>query len=69
MRRRLSRLLWSPSQKEFEATRKACALAIAKHENALTSHRAMKEIWVTRAVIEQSRDLMARVDAALARRA
>lgn len=49
-----------PLSTERESMRKACALTISRHEKALTTHRTMKEIvWVTRAAIEHSRDLMA----------
>jgi hypothetical protein len=45
---------------EFEATLNACALTIAGRERAQDSICAMKEtVLVTRAAIEQSRDLMA----------
>jgi hypothetical protein len=59
-----------PFSEESEATRKASALTIARHEQGLISHRAMQEIdWVTRAAIEQSRALMALADAVLKGRA
>jgi hypothetical protein len=51
---------------EREATRKACALTIARHEKALTSYRTMEEIMlVARAATEQARDFMAWADAVL----
>jgi hypothetical protein len=55
-----------PIPKEFEATLNACALTIAGRKKAQNSICAMKEtVLVTRAAIEQSRDLMAWADALL----
>jgi hypothetical protein len=51
---------------EFEATRNACALTIARHERILAwRDQRLEMVMVTRAVIDHSRDLMAWADALL----
>jgi hypothetical protein len=52
------------SPEEFEATRKACAITIARHGVVLAWREQTRETTVvTRAAIEHSRALMAWADA------
>jgi hypothetical protein len=54
------------SPDELNITRKACAVTFAKHEQTLTTLRTLTEIaLVSRATIQQSRDLMAWSDVLL----
>jgi hypothetical protein len=56
---------------EFEATRNACALAIARNRERVLAWRdqRLEIMMVTRVQIEQSRDLMAWADASVAKAA
>jgi hypothetical protein len=57
----------SPQQRN--ALRQACALTVARHQRVLICYREMEErTAATREIIEQSRGLLDKAAAALARR-
>jgi hypothetical protein len=57
------------SSGELNVLRQACALTIARHQQVLISLRDMEDrVAATREIIEQSRLLIAKTDAILARR-